>query len=65
MERGMPFFCWERPYRYFEEWMRYSLRPEGLEAEQFAQRFFQSVDELPRTASLFLNQCLNADVCFR
>jgi hypothetical protein len=36
MERGMPFFCWERPYRYFEEWMRYSLRLEGLEAEQFA-----------------------------
>jgi hypothetical protein len=34
--------------------MRYSLPLEGLEAEQFAQRFFQLVDELPRTASLFL-----------
>ncbi|KAJ7884498.1 hypothetical protein B0H13DRAFT_1889911 [Mycena leptocephala] len=45
VERGMPFFCWERPYRYFEEWMRYSLPLEGVEAKHFAQRFFRLVDE--------------------
>jgi hypothetical protein len=55
VERGMPFFCWERPYRYFEEWMRYSLPLEGVEAKHFAQRFFRLVDENrpdPRTISL-------------
>jgi hypothetical protein len=40
-----PFFCWERPYRYFEEWIRSSLPPEGLEAKYFAPRFFRLVDE--------------------
>ncbi|KAJ6555345.1 hypothetical protein DFH09DRAFT_1318146 [Mycena vulgaris] len=35
VRRGHPFFCWERPYRYFEEWMRHSLSLSSLDEEGF------------------------------
>ncbi|KAJ7320710.1 hypothetical protein DFH08DRAFT_753930 [Mycena albidolilacea] len=42
LQRGDPFFCWERPYQYFEAWMRPSLTSRGIHA--FIDDFFRLVD---------------------
>ncbi|KAJ7608849.1 hypothetical protein DFH06DRAFT_1346684 [Mycena polygramma] len=35
-------FCWERPYRYFEDWMRHSCPPIALwDDKMFAERFYR------------------------
>jgi hypothetical protein len=41
---GDPVFCWEKPYRYFEEWMRRSS-PElaAWDQHRFAKSFFRVV----------------------
>ncbi|KAJ7642316.1 hypothetical protein DFH06DRAFT_1427648 [Mycena polygramma] len=34
-------FCWERPYRYFEDWMRHSCPPVAFwDSKTFAEQFF-------------------------
>ncbi|KAJ7621742.1 hypothetical protein DFH06DRAFT_1482271 [Mycena polygramma] len=44
--RGDPFFCWDRPYRYFEEWMHCS-RASG-DRDVFVDRFHRVVDSKRR-----------------
>jgi hypothetical protein len=40
-----PLFCWERPYRYFEHWMRYSCSsPTSWDREVFIEQFYRIVD---------------------
>ncbi|KAJ7608853.1 hypothetical protein DFH06DRAFT_1148747 [Mycena polygramma] len=35
-------FCWERPYRYFEDWMRHSCPPVAFwDSKTFAEQFFR------------------------
>ncbi|KAJ7143653.1 hypothetical protein C8R46DRAFT_1046076 [Mycena filopes] len=43
--RGEPLFCWERPYQYFEEWMRWSC-PQLLSwnGDVFMEQFYYFLD---------------------
>ncbi|KAK6981153.1 hypothetical protein R3P38DRAFT_2578876, partial [Favolaschia claudopus] len=43
--KGLPFFCWERPYIYFKNWLRSSsMSIATLDDAAFAERFFHVVD---------------------
>ncbi|KAJ7178214.1 hypothetical protein C8R46DRAFT_1212918 [Mycena filopes] len=45
-EQGQPIFCWERPYQYFEDWMRYSSpQVESWDANVFMEQFYHFVDQ--------------------
>lgn len=58
-ERGNPFFCWERPYRYFQDWMRRSCPLASADDNIFARQFYRVVDSNrcdPRTDVRFLLQ---------
>ncbi|KAJ6522984.1 hypothetical protein DFH09DRAFT_1096929 [Mycena vulgaris] len=44
---GIRFFCWERPYQYFESWMRHSCPSlASLGGEAFAEQFHRVVDSM-------------------
>ncbi|KAJ7166302.1 hypothetical protein C8R43DRAFT_945884 [Mycena crocata] len=43
--RGAPFFCWERPYLYFRDWIRKSCPTTALwDDSTFAAQFYRVVD---------------------
>ncbi|KAJ7870741.1 hypothetical protein B0H14DRAFT_236296 [Mycena olivaceomarginata] len=43
--KGGSFFCWERPYLYFRDWVRHSCPPTALwDDSVFAEQFFRVVD---------------------
>ncbi|KAJ7059620.1 hypothetical protein C8F01DRAFT_1254532 [Mycena amicta] len=43
--QGAPFFCWERPYLYFRDWLRHSSKPISLlDNAGFAERLFRVVN---------------------
>ncbi|KAK6978189.1 hypothetical protein R3P38DRAFT_3119918, partial [Favolaschia claudopus] len=43
--KGLPFFCWERPYIYFKNWLRSSsMSIAKLDDAAFAERFFRVID---------------------
>ncbi|KAJ7645911.1 hypothetical protein DFH06DRAFT_579665 [Mycena polygramma] len=43
--RGAPFFCWERPYRYFETWMRRASRLSSWDGDLFMRQFYRLVND--------------------
>ncbi|KAJ7872956.1 hypothetical protein B0H13DRAFT_2669335 [Mycena leptocephala] len=43
--KGAAFFCWERPYLYFKDWLRHSCPPIALwDDAVFAEQFFRVVN---------------------
>lgn len=54
LRRGAPFFCWERPYRYFEDWMRYSWPSHTpWDSATFVDQFYRVVDSNRRTSCTY------------
>ncbi|KAJ6552266.1 hypothetical protein DFH09DRAFT_1319311 [Mycena vulgaris] len=51
-----PFFCWERPYRYFEDWMkRYCPRLASWEEGMFLEQFYRVFADYEYDLSGLLN----------
>ncbi|KAJ7763705.1 hypothetical protein B0H16DRAFT_1687802 [Mycena metata] len=54
--KGAPFFCWERPYLYFKDWLRHSCPSIALwDDVVFAEQFFRLIDS--DHGALYLSSC--------